>query len=352
IWNLTRRCNLTCKHCYSHSANKHYSGELSTGEARTVMEDLRAYGVPVLILSGGEPLLWPDIHALSRYAKSLGFFVALSSNGTLITEETADAIAETGYDYVGVSLDGIGSTHDRFRCLDGAFAASIAGIHRCKARGIKAGLRFTMTQDNAHELPQLLDLLEAEDLEKFYFSHLNYAGRGNRNRGTDTVHATTRWAMDLLFERCLDGLRSGRMKEFVTGNNDADAAYFLLWLRRRFPEREADLRVGLTAWGGNATGIGVANIDTLGNVHPDTFWSHHTMGNVRERPFSAIWSDQSDPVISGLRRRPRPVGGRCAECRFLPVCNGNTRIRSWQLTGDLWGEDPGCYLTTEEVHHV
>lgn len=135
----------------------------------------------------------------------------------------------------------------------------------------------------------------------------------------------------------------------MTGNNDADAVYFLLWLRRHFPDREVDLRQRLVEWGGNSSGCGVANIDNLGNVHPDTMWYHYSLGNVRERPFSTIWEDLSDPVLAGLRRRPREIGGRCGECRYFDICNGNTRIRGFQLTGDYWGEDPGCYLTDAEI---
>lgn len=349
IWNLVRRCNLACKHCYSISANKDFSGELSTDEVRTVMEDLRAFGVPVLILSGGEPLLRPNIFELSRYAKQLGFYVGLSSNGTLIDGPMADRIAAIGYDYVGVSLDGIGATHDRFRGHVGAYAASLAGIRLLRSHGIKVGLRFTMTRDNDNELPRLLDLLDSEGMDKFYFSHLNYAGRGNRNRGDDSQLETTRWAMDLLFERCLESVQSGQPKEFVTGNNDADAAYFLLWLQRRFPEAVGHLRNMLVRWGGNASGIGVANIDNLGHVHPDTMWYHHSLGTVRDRPFSALWGDSSDPLLAGLRQRPRPVQGRCGGCRWLDLCNGNSRVRAFQLTGNHWAEDPACYLTDDEI---
>jgi len=95
--------------------------------------------------------------------------------------------------------------------------------------------------------------------------------------------------------------------------------------------------------------VNVANIDNLGNVHPDTMWWHHTLGNVRDRPFSAIWMDISDPLMAGLKQSPRPVKGRCATCAHLSICNGNTRVRAQQLTGDPWAEDPGCYLTDEEI---
>jgi len=232
IWNLIRRCNLTCKHCYSISADRDFPGELSTGEVFQVMDDLHAFGVPVLILSGGEPLLRRDIFDVSRRAKSMGFYVGLSTNGTLIDEQNIDAIEELGYDYVGVSIDGMRETHDRFRRKQGAFDASMKGIRLCLERGIKVGLRFTMTQDNAPELPELLELMNAQGIDKFYLSHLNYAGRGNRNRKTDVMHQTTRWAMDLLFDACWQDAKRGRGREFVTGNNDADAVYLLHWARR------------------------------------------------------------------------------------------------------------------------
>jgi MoaA/NifB/PqqE/SkfB family radical SAM enzyme len=221
IWNLVRRCNLTCKHCYSGSTNVDFPGELATGEVYRVMDDLKAFGVPVLILSGGEPLMRRDIFEVSRRAKDLGFYVGLSTNGTLIDAPTAGRIAETGYDYVGISIDGIGATHDRFRGEPGSFEAAMGGVRRCREAGIKVGLRFTMTQDNADELPQMLELMEAEGVDKFYFSHLNYGGRGNTNRGDDAWHGLTRWAMDLLFEAAYEAAVAGRPKEFVTGNNDA-----------------------------------------------------------------------------------------------------------------------------------
>lgn len=349
IWNLIRRCNLTCKHCYSISADRDFPGELSTREVFRVMDDLRAFGVPVLILSGGEPLLRSDIFEISHRAKDMGFYVGLSTNGTLIDETNIDAIAAVGYDYVGVSIDGIRETHDRFRRREGAFDASIDGIRLCRARGIKVGLRFTMTQDNAAELPQLISLMDAEDIDKFYLSHLNYAGRGNRNRKSDVIHQTTRWALDLLFDICLNDALDGRTREFVTGNNDADAVYLLQWAEERFPERVQHLRQKLVQWGGNSSGVNIANIDNLGNVHPDTMWWHYDLGNVRDRPFSDIWSDESEPLMSGLRETPRPVEGRCGACRYLDVCGGNTRVRAHQLTGNVWAEDPACYLSDSEI---
>jgi len=350
IWNLTRRCNLRCRFCYSGSADVAYAGELSTAEVVSVMRDLRAFRVPALILSGGEPLLRPDIFEISEEAKRLGFYVALSTNGTRIDGSNIERIAELEYDYVGISLDGTEQTHDHLRGEPGAFQAAMRGVEHCQRVGIKVGLRFTLTQDNAAELSTILKLIDSRGIDKFYLSHLNYGGRGYKVRGEDALDAMTRDAMELLFETCLAHVHQGRNTEFVTGNNDADGVFLLHWVRRHFPSRADHIQTLLERWGGNASGVNVANIDNRGFVHPDTYWWHHKLGNVRERPFSEIWTDTSaDPVFAGLKQRPRPVTGRCGACRYLAICNGNTRVRAARTLGDPWAADPGCYLTDEEI---
>jgi len=349
IWNLIRRCNLTCKHCYALSADHDYAGELSLQEVYTVMDDLKAFGVPALILSGGEPLLRPDLFEIAARARDLGFYTGLSTNGTLIDAPMAARIAGAGFDYVGISLDGLKPTHDKFRRLDGAFDRSLAAIRYLATHNVKVGLRFTMTALNAHDLPALLQLMKDEGANKFYFSHLNYAGRGNIHRDKDAHHQATRQAMDLLFNHAWADAQAGSLDDYVSGNNDADGPYLLQWAREHLPQWEDALRQRLVAWGGNASGQMVANIDNLGHVHPDTMWWHHDLGSVRERPFSQIWNDISDPLMAGLKQHPRPVQGRCAGCQYLTICNGNTRVRAQQLTGNPWFEDPGCYLTDAEV---
>lgn len=349
IWNLIRRCNLTCKHCYSISADTDFPNELNTEQVFGVMDDLKQFKVPVLILSGGEPLLRPDIYEIAHRSKDMGFYTALSTNGTLIDKSNIDKIADVGFDYLGISIDGIAETHDKFRRKDGAFDASMEGLRLCCDKEIKVGLRFTMTQDNAEELPQLLDLLENEGIDKFYFSHLNYAGRGNKNRKDDVFLNTTRWAMELLFERAMADAKSGKSTEFVTGNNDADGVFLLHWVRKHFPEQATHIQAKLTQWGGNSSGVNISNIDNQGNVHPDTMWWHYDLGNVKERPFSEIWLDTSDPIMAGLKASPRTVGGRCGQCSHFDICGGNTRVRALQLTGDAWSEDPACYLTDQEI---
>lgn len=349
IWNLTRRCNLKCRHCYTVSADVDFPGELTHEQAMTTLEDLGQFRVPALILSGGEPLDRKDLFTIAARARKLVRVLALSTNGTKIHGETADRVAEVGFDYVGISIDGIGKTNDWFRGVDGAFDAALRGVRELKKRGVKVGLRFCLTEGTAHHLPGLLKLCDDEGVDKFYLSHLVYAGRGDKNRGEDAHHLRTRHAMDLLMDRAWIAASEDMPLDIVTGNNDADAGYFLNWVQRNFDEvHAAHLRQHLRAWGGNSSGLGVANIDFLGNVHPDTYWSDYTVGSVKQTPFSELWTGD-DPMLATLRTRPRPLKGRCGACALKDVCGGNTRIRALQLTGDPWAEDPACYLSDDEI---
>ncbi|MBO3277925.1 heme d1 biosynthesis radical SAM protein NirJ [Pseudomonas schmalbachii] len=348
IWNLLRRCNLTCKHCYSTSADSAFRDELPTAEILRVIDDLHTAGVRVMILSGGEPLLHPDLFEIAAHARASGMLVALSSNGTLIGPQNIQRIVDARFDYVGISLDGLRETHDRFRQLAGSFDSALGAMRLCREAGIRVGMRTTLTEENASQLPALLDMMRELDVQKFYLSHLNYSGRGRRSRKLDAHHQRAREAVELLFARADEDIRAGRDSDFVTGNNDADAVLLLGWVERHRPWQRAGLERMLRQWGGNASGAGIANIDNTGEVHPDTYWWHHSVGNVRHRRFAELWFEQPDPLLLQLRQHPRPVGGRCSTCRWLDICNGNTRTRAW-AGGDLWGEDPGCHLTDAEI---
>ncbi len=349
IWNLTRRCNLKCRHCYTVSADVNFPGELNQEQAFETLEDLGEFKVPAIILSGGEPLDSPYLFPLAKRARKLTRVLALSTNGTKIHGETADQVAEIGFNYVGISIDGIGETNDWFRGVDGAFDDAVRGVRELKKRDVRVGLRFCLTEGTQHHLPDLLKLCDDEGVDKFYLSHLVYAGRGDKNRGEDAHHLMTRKGMDLLLERAWESASGGRELDIVTGNNDADAGYFLKWAKERFSaDLVSNLRGHLVAWGGNSSGLGVANIDFLGKVHPDTYWSDYTVGNVKTTPFSELWTGD-DPMLATLRTRPRPLEGRCGACPIKDVCGGNTRIRALQVTGNPWAEDPACYLTNQEI---
>lgn len=353
IWNLIRRCNLQCKHCYSTSLDIDFKDELSTEQIKATIDDLKVAHVPVLILSGGEPLLRPDIFEITAYAKAKGFYVALSTNGTLINEDNIEQIKAADYQYVGISIDGLEEFHDEFRRQKGSFKTSMHALKLCKEAGIKVGMRLCLTRENYADLPAILDLMEQHKIDKFYLSHLNYSGRGKRSAENDAMFAMTKGAMEQLFERAWAHLEQGIESDFVTGNNDADGPYLLQWAEKRFaqqyPERVANLKQRLINWGGNASGVNVANIDNTGVIHPDTYWWNHPIGNVKTEKFSDVWKNTQDPLMLGFRQSPRPVKGRCAKCEHLTICGGNTRTRAFAQSGDAWAEDPGCYLTDDEI---
>lgn len=348
VWTVTRRCNLHCIHCYADSANRAYPGELATEEARVMIDDMAAFGVPVLLLSGGEPLLRPDLFDLVTRAHSRGIRTTLSTNGTLITEGVARRLREVGFGYVGISVDGLGPRNDRFRGHRGAFDAALSGIRRCIAVGQRVGLRLTLTRQTIAALDGIFALVAREGIQRLCFYHLVYSGRGRQLVPEDLSAAETRDALSRIFAQALAWHEAGRRVEVLTVDNHADAAYLWLWLQARDPARAAAIYPLLRRNGGNRSGIAIGHVDNLGDVHPDQFWWQCTLGNVRQQPFSAIWCDSSHPVLQGLRQRPRPVGGRCATCRFTEICNGNLRARALASYGDPWALDPACYLSDQE----
>jgi len=349
VWNCTRRCNLKCVHCYSQSENKAYQGELSTDEGFTMLEDLAQFGVPVTLFSGGEPLVRQDLLALIERTVKLGMRAVISTNGTLITEEKAERLKAFNLSYVGVSLDGLRDVNDRFRGVPGAFQKALAGIRNCRKAGIKVGLRFTITNRNASEVDGIFDLIREENIPRVCFYHLVYAGRGSKLMSEDLDHEATRRIVDRIIDRTAALHREGRKVEVLTVDNHADGPYLYQRMLREKDPRAADVLKLLQMNRGNSSGAGIGCISWDGSVHADQFWRHVTFGNVRQRPFSAIWSDLSHPLMAKLKDKRPHVKGRCATCRFLDICGGNFRVRAEAATGDLWQPDPACYLTDEEI---
>jgi len=349
VWNCTRRCNLKCVHCYSHSADKDYPGELTTEQGKALIEDLAQFGAPVILFSGGEPTLRHDLFELAQYAVSLGMRAVISTNGTKITREMAARLKDIGLSYVGVSLDGMRETNDKFRGHQGAFDEALAGIRNCLETGIKVGLRFTINKRNAQDIPEIFTLLEDENIPRVCFYHLVYAGRGTKLMEEDLDHAETRRVVDMIIDRTADLHARGKPKEVLTVDNHCDGPYLYLRKLREDPERAKDVLKLLRMNGGNSSGNGIGCVSWDGAVHADQFWRHVTFGNVAERPFSEIWTDLSNPLMAKLKNKYPHVKGRCATCRFLPMCGGNFRVRAEAAVGDLWACDPACYLTDEEI---
>jgi len=349
VWNMTRRCNLRCIHCYSQSQDKDYPGELTTGEGKSLIDDLAQFQVPVILFSGGEPLMRPDLPALAQYATSKGIRAVISTNGTLITPDMAKVLKEIGLSYVGVSLDGLQETNDRFRGMSGAFDHALQGIKNCQAQGIKVGLRFTINKKNVHDIPAIFRLLEAEDIPRVCFYHLVYAGRGSKLIQEDLSHQETRKTVDLIMDLTKDLHQQGLKKEVLTVDNHADGPYLYLRLLREDPDRSKDVLELLLMNQGNSSGHGIGCISWDGSVHADQFWRHYSFGNVRQRPFSQIWLDTSNELMAALKDKRPHVKGRCRQCRWLDICGGNFRVRAEAVTGDLWTPDPACYLTDAEI---
>ncbi len=349
VWNITRRCNLKCVHCYAQADDRDFEGELSTQEGKALIDDLAQFGAPVLLLSGGEPLVRKDLPELAAYAVEKGMRAVISTNGTLITRNMAEILKKIGLSYVGISVDGMEEVNDRFRGVKGAFKSALQGIENCKAAGIKVGLRFTVNKFNGTEIPRIFDLLEAMDIPRVCFYHLVYAGRGSKLVEDDLSHAETRAAVDLILDRTKDLHDRGISKEVLTVDNHADGPYLYLKLLKENPERAAQVLELLKMNEGNNSGRGIGCVSWNGDVHADQFWRHHRFGNVRNRPFSEIWTDTSDTLLTQLKEKKKHVKGRCALCRWLDICAGNFRVRAEAITGDVWAPDPACYLTDEEI---
>ncbi|MCL4429133.1 MAG: radical SAM protein [Chloroflexi bacterium] len=349
VWNTTQRCNLHCIHCYSSSENKIYPNELTTAQAKALIEDLAEFGAPVLLFSGGEPLLRHDLFELAQLATEKGIRAVLSTNGTLITEAAAKQLKTAGFSYVGVSVDGIEETNNKFRGTPNAFQAAIQGIRNCKAAGVKPGLRFTVTKHNYPDLPKIFDLIEVEKIPRVCFYHLAYAGRGSKIASDDLTHEQTRDFMDYILTKA-EELKQKRVNtEILTVDNHADASYLYLKLQQKNAKQAEEVLQLLKLNRGNSSGTGIGCVDAEGYVHPDQFWRHHTLGNVRKRKFSEIWTDTSEPLLNQLRNRKSHLEGRCSVCRFLDICNGNLRVRAEAVYGNVWAPDPACYLTDKET---
>lgn len=349
VWNVTRTCNLRCMHCYAKSDEHQHEKELSTQEAFTLLDDLSQFGVPVVLFSGGEPLMRPDLVELARYAVGKGMRAVISTNGTLIDQDTASRLKDIGLSYVGVSLDGMEEVNDRFRGRKGAFRDALRGIRNCRNAGLKVGLRFTVSRMNAGEVPAIFDLLEDEDIPRVCFYHLVYSGRGSELIEHDLDHEETRRVVDLIMDRTRDLHDRGSAKEVLTVDNHADGPYVYLRMVREGNDRASQVLELLRMNEGNSSGRGIGCISWDGSVYADQFWRHQGFGNVRERSFSEIWTDLSNPLMARLKDKKPFVKGRCAVCRWLDVCGGNFRARAEAATGDLWAPDPACYLNDDEI---
>ncbi len=349
VWNITRECNLNCIHCYAKAVHHSNEKELTTQEGFALLDDLAEFGAPVILFSGGEPTVRPDLTELANYAVGKGMRAVISSNGTLIDKKMADELKKVGVSYVGISLDGLEEVNDHFRGMNGAFKMALQGIDNCREAGIKVGLRFTINQSNKSEVPGIFNLMEEKEIERICFYHLVYSGRGSDLIDQDLSHEETRKMVDLIIDATKDMYDRGKVKEVLTVDNHADGPYLYLRMLREKNPRASEVLKLLKMNGGNSSGNGIGCVSWDGEVYADQFWREHSLGNILKRPFSQIWSDKTDPFITKLKDKKIYVKGRCSDCKWLDVCAGNFRARGESVSGDIWGEDPACYLTDEEI---
>lgn len=349
VWNMTRRCNLKCVHCYAQATGVQGRDEIDTEQARAMIDDLASYGAPVMLFSGGEPLVRDDLTELASYATQKGMRAVISTNGTLITPGKARELKAVGLSYVGISLDGLEEVHDHFRGVPGSFKKALEGIANCQAEGLKVGLRFTINRRNVGEIRGIFRLLEDLEIPRACFYHLVYSGRGSSLIREDLDHAETRKVLDLIMDETRSLFEAGKPREILTVDNHADGPYVWMRLQREDPRRAAEVFELLQFNEGNSSGRGIGCISWDGKVHADQFWREHVFGNVLERPFSEIWDDPAIELLHKLKDKKSHVGGRCARCRHLGICGGNFRARAEAWHGDLWAADPACYLTDEEI---
>ena len=349
VWNCTRSCNLRCIHCYSQSECKSYPGELTTAQAETFLKDIADFKCPVILFSGGEPLMRKDIFDLIGKAKDLGLRAVLSTNGTLIDKNAAKKLKSLGLSYVGISLDGMEETNDKFRKHRGAFKKALEGIRNCKEEGIKVGLRFTINRHNYRDIPAIMDFVEREDIPRICFYHLVYSGRGSELIKEDLSREETRKTVEFLFERTKRLFDDGKPKEVLTVDNHTDGVFLYLKVKEKDPQRAQEIYGLLKMNGGNSSGNGIGCVGWGGDIHADQFLRHYTFGNVKEDKFSRIWQDANIELLHKFKYKYPHLKGRCGLCKYKEICGGNFRARAEAVTGDIWEADPACYLSDREI---
>jgi radical SAM protein with 4Fe4S-binding SPASM domain len=348
VWNITNKCNYKCKHCYSDSTYSNEASILTLEEIKKIIYDLKLMNVPVILLSGGEPLMRKDIFEIIKIIKDNGIRVSLSSNGSLIDENKALKLKELGVSYVGISIDGKEETNDSFRGIKGAFKKSLKAIENCNNVGLKVGLRFTLQKNNYNEVNYILNLMEKINVNRICFYHLVPSGRGKNIADKILSHEETRGILDLLYDYSEKSILKKEKKEILTVTNHADGPYIYLKTKEKNPDKAERILSHLMNNRGNRSGIAIANIDWEGNVYPDQFSKFLKLGNLKNQSFIDIWTGKN-LELEQFRNRKSNLKGRCEKCKWLNICNGNLRARAYNINNDIWASDPACYLGDDEI---
>ena len=332
-WELTRSCNLACVHCRASAERGPYPGELSTAECLKIMDEIASFSKPVIILTGGEPLLRSDIFDLARYGTNKGFRVVMATNGTLITEETIQAMKASGIQRISISLDGPNAeTHDAFRKAKGSFDGSLRGIEMAKKEGLEFQINTTITRANLHLVAEILQLAVNLGAVAHHIFLLVPTGRGKDLQDQEIS------ALD--YEKTLDWFYEQRDRVPLQLKATCAPHYYRI-LRQRAQKEGKKItpkEYGLDAMTrGCLGGLSFCFISHVGQVQPCGYLELNC-GNVREKSFKEIW--ETSPVFQNLRHTDS-YQGKCGRCEFRKVCGG-CRARAYESLGDYMAEEPYC----------
>ena len=344
VWNITAKCNLKCSHCYRDSDALSPDWELSDEKCLQLIDEIKELNPPMVLLTGGEPLLRKNVFDIVRKCKASGLRVGLSTNGTIIDEDTAKRIKASGTDYVGISIDGRQSQHDEFRGLKGAFQLSWAAIEYLNSLKVKTGVRFTLTDKNKADLLYILYRTFKSGVKRFCLYHLVYSGRGKAHM--DMPPEKKKEVMERFFNIVKIMSTVDGDFEVLTTDNPADGVYML----GSSINDEAAFAC-IRSYGGCSAGEGVVYLDSTGKVYPCQFLRDEPLGNVMQRSLWDIWEDKHNAFLNQLRSKKNFLEGRCGRCLHKEICAG-CRARAKAYSGSLWAEDPGCYLQESEVKDV
>ena len=351
VWDITKACNLKCRHCYSSSGTKS-PNELNTREVKKIIDDLDRMGVVALAFSGGEPLMRKDFFEIASYTARKNIYVAVASNGTLITESIAKKLKHAGVRYVEVSLDGIRpETHDRFRGVKGAWEKTVNGIKNCQGQGLMTAIATTATRSNYDEIENIIDFAEKLGVDRFIEFNFIPTGRGRFAAAEDLTPEQREKMLRMLYRRS----KTSNIEIFSTAPQYARLAVESII-------NHTGEEISFTFYGGHMkgktlelaefiSGCGAGRlycaISSSGKVRPCVFMPI-VVGDLKKDRFSDIWKNA--PVFRSLRTR-KDAKGRCASCTYRYVCGG-CRSRAYGYYGDIYEVDPGCIYNKEEFEKI
>ena len=344
VYNCTNKCSQNCLHCYSKTD---FIGgkELDTSQAKGLLNRLAEAKCPVVLFSGGEPLERTDIFELLDFSYSLGLRTVLSTNGNLIDSKIAKKIADAGVKYVGISVDGLGKTHDNFRGVKGSFKAAVNAVKFCKYVNLKTGLRFTITNRNFNQIKDIFSLAAQLNIQRICFYHLTSAGQAVKNN-LKCTNQQIRHALSNICDFAQDYTTKG-VREVLTVGNHADGPFILNRLKQKnSPLYEKSLEL-LERFGGNKIGTKIFAIDPAGNIHPDQFWQNFSLGNVTGKNLEDIFKNSFDIFKDKTLFAPQ----KCKKCKWLKICGTNARFLDKDYKSK-WLLEPVCFLKDEEISAI